>query len=103
MQDTVALVVLAAISLVLYFLPSMLAFHTRHKKVGWILLLNLLAGWTILGWGLAFVWGEQICRRRAEVMARKHAARETFRGRYKTSIRPEDRQEKLPIHIPAPR
>ncbi len=89
MQGTVALVVGVGVVLVLYFVPSILAFHTKHKKAGWILLLNLLAGWTMLGWGVAFVWAEQVCRRRAEAKARKHAARGTF-GRYETSARQDD-------------
>ena len=76
MQNTVALVVGAAIVLVLYFVPSIVALYRKHENAGWIFLLNLLAGWTLLGWGVAFVWAEEVgvsqVAPRAEV--RKHAA-----------------------------
>ena len=58
MQNTVVLVVGAAIVLVLYLVPSIDAIYRKHPKAGWIILMNLLAGWTLLGWGVAFVWAE---------------------------------------------
>lgn len=59
MKDTLALVIGATIVLVLYFVPSIVAFVRKHEKAGWIFLLNLLAGWTMLGWGVALVWAEE--------------------------------------------
>ncbi len=59
MQNTVALVVGAAIVLVLYLVPSIDAIYRKHPKAGRIVLLNLLAGWTLLGWAVAFVWAEE--------------------------------------------
>lgn len=47
---TVALV----ISVVIYFLPSVVGNHKRNKWA--IFTLNLLAGWTIVGWVVAMVW-----------------------------------------------
>ena len=42
------------VSLFLYFLPAYLA---RHKPdFTSILLLNLLAGWTFVGWIIALIW-----------------------------------------------
>jgi len=42
----------------LYFLPSLLAlFRKRFKKV---LPVNLLLGWTIIGWIVAFVWAASV-------------------------------------------
>jgi hypothetical protein len=42
------------LSAILYFLPTILA---RHKAdfMG-IFLLNLLAGWTVIGWFIALIW-----------------------------------------------
>jgi hypothetical protein len=60
MQNTVASVVGAAIVLVLYLVPSIDAIYRKHPKTGWIVLLNLLAGWTLLGWAMAFVWAEGV-------------------------------------------
>ena len=39
-----------------YFLPSVLAAVRHHHNTGAILLLNVLAGWTIIGWIIALVW-----------------------------------------------
>jgi hypothetical protein len=42
--------------LVVYFLPSVIAGGRGHKNYNAILLLNLLLGWTLLGWIVALVW-----------------------------------------------
>jgi|SRR5277367_793125 len=42
------------ISLFLYFLPAFLARDKPNFTA--ILLLNLLAGWTVIGWIIALVW-----------------------------------------------
>lgn len=34
----------------IYFIPSTIAYHRRHHRYGTILLLNLVFGWTGLGW-----------------------------------------------------
>ncbi len=39
-----------------YLLPSVVAASTRHRHVGAIIALNVLLGWTIVGWLIAFVW-----------------------------------------------
>ncbi len=41
---------------VVYFLPSIVARYRGHMSAGAIFALNLLAGWTALGWLIAFVW-----------------------------------------------
>ena len=46
----------AALSLAVYVLPSIVA-GSRHKRnPGAIVALNLLAGWTVVGWVAALVW-----------------------------------------------
>jgi hypothetical protein len=42
------------IVILLYFLPSCLAHES--KNFGQILVLNLLLGWTIIGWIVALIW-----------------------------------------------
>ena len=42
------------ISLLLYFLPAYLARHKSNFTA--IFLVNLLAGWTFIGWIIALVW-----------------------------------------------
>jgi hypothetical protein len=39
---------------VLYFLPAIIAHNKRDSSK--ILLVNLLFGWTVIGWCIAFVW-----------------------------------------------
>ena len=42
------------ISLLLYFLPAILG---RHKRdAAGIFLVNLLFGWTVIGWVIALIW-----------------------------------------------
>ena len=40
----------------LYELPAVVAYNKSHPQCVAILLLNILAGWTIVGWVLALVW-----------------------------------------------
>jgi hypothetical protein len=40
----------------LYFIPTVIAVSRKHRNVAGIFFLNLLLGWTILGWIGAFVW-----------------------------------------------
>jgi hypothetical protein len=49
-------IVLAAISLAIYFLPTYIAVKRHHKNILAILVLNLLLGWTFLGWVVSLVW-----------------------------------------------
>ena len=42
--------------LYLYFLPTIIAHHYDNENTIWIFLLNLVTGWTCLGWLLAFFW-----------------------------------------------
>jgi Superinfection immunity protein len=39
-----------------YFIPALNAWSRNHHNSGAILVLNLLLGWTVLGWVAALVW-----------------------------------------------
>lgn len=39
-----------------YFLPSYIAGIRKHKHFKPILLINILTGWTFLGWAAALIW-----------------------------------------------
>lgn len=41
----------------LYFLPAIVAYSRKKRNAGAILALNILLGWTLLGWIVALVWG----------------------------------------------
>ena len=43
-----------AFSILLYFLPAIIGRH-KHDAAG-IFLVNLLFGWTVIGWILALIW-----------------------------------------------
>lgn len=47
--------VMIVVGILLYLLPSMLAFQRSRHRRGLIVLINLLLGWTILGWIAAMV------------------------------------------------
>lgn len=42
--------------ILIYFVPALIAILINHKKVAAICILNLLLGWTIIGWVVALVW-----------------------------------------------
>lgn len=59
MGEVVALVfilVLIFLSLILYFLPALIAWYNNDKNTIWIFVLTLITGWTSLGWILALFW-----------------------------------------------
>lgn len=39
-----------------YFLPWIIASRRDHHQVGAIAAVNILLGWTFLGWVVAFIW-----------------------------------------------
>ncbi len=50
------LLMLAVLGIGLYLLPWIVATNRGHRNSGAILVLNLLLGWTFLGWVMALVW-----------------------------------------------
>jgi len=52
----ILVIVLVVGGIVLYFLPSIIAYKRGHVNSGIILLINFLLGWTFLGWAGCLVW-----------------------------------------------
>jgi hypothetical protein len=48
------LIIPVVLALALYFLPTMIGL--RKRNAGAIFALNLLLGWTLIGWIVALVW-----------------------------------------------
>lgn len=42
--------------LVLYFVPTILAVNRDHPNMATICGLNILTGWTLIGWVVTLVW-----------------------------------------------
>ena len=51
-----AAIVQAVLALGFYFSPTLLAMRQRHRYRGAIFAINLLAGWTIIGWAGTLIW-----------------------------------------------
>jgi hypothetical protein len=51
-----AVFLVVALSLAVYFIPAIVAFERLHYNRGAIFVLNLFLGWTLLGWVAALVW-----------------------------------------------
>lgn len=47
---------MALVALALYFIPALVAGYGEHPQRTAIFVLNLLLGWTLVGWVLALVW-----------------------------------------------
>lgn len=39
-----------------YFTPTFVASYTNHRQARAIFVLNLLLGWTFIGWAAALIW-----------------------------------------------
>jgi hypothetical protein len=49
-------VAMMILPVLVYFLPALIAWRRRHPNTGTIVLLNLLLGWTMLGWIALLMW-----------------------------------------------
>jgi hypothetical protein len=47
------------IGLLVYLIPSLVAFHREHENKAGILIVNFLAGWTIVGWIYCLIWSKR--------------------------------------------
>lgn len=54
-MDT-ALILILVIMALIYFAPAIIAGGSRHPQTTAIFVLNLLFGWTLIGWGIALIW-----------------------------------------------
>lgn len=50
------LLVIGVIGLLFYLLPTFIAGMRGHQNTAAIVVLNLLLGWTFIGWVVALVW-----------------------------------------------
>ena len=48
--------ILFLLALVFYFLPTVIATSNKHKNAAAIFVVNLLLGWSLIGWVVALAW-----------------------------------------------
>jgi len=52
------------VGLVFYFLPTIVAAVRASSRFGWVLLVNFLLGWSLVGWVVALVMALAVPRSR---------------------------------------
>jgi len=53
---------------VLYFAPAIIAHHRRHESSTAIFVVNLLLGWSVIGWIVCFAWASSGNSRRIVIL-----------------------------------
>jgi len=49
-------ILLLAVAITIYFTPLFVAVRRNHPNTPAIVAVNLLLGWTFIGWVIAYVW-----------------------------------------------
>lgn len=55
-MDVVILLFFIGLVIFAYLLPSFVALHRKHVNTTAICVLNILVGWSFIGWVAALVW-----------------------------------------------
>jgi hypothetical protein len=53
---TIFVILFLIASILAYFIPTIVAYSREHHNKFPIFLVNLLFGWTFVGWAVALVW-----------------------------------------------
>ena len=64
-----------ALMIISYWLPTLLAFHWRHRNRMAILIVNFCFGWTVVGWIVTLIWAcndDRDAPPRAQLQARSY-------------------------------
>ena len=56
MITTLLLLIVTIISVVIYFIPTIIAHHKQKVDFNMIFLLNLILGWSVIGWTSSLIW-----------------------------------------------
>lgn len=56
MFDNTTFVILLALVLILYLLPTLVAYGREHLRRHDVAIVNVLIGWTLIGWIVVFLW-----------------------------------------------
>lgn len=55
-MEAISMFAMLAVAVIVYFLPLIIASQKKHPSAVAIAALNVLAGWTLIGWLFALVW-----------------------------------------------
>jgi len=58
------MLVFAVVGLGVYFVPTIVAVARKHEQTGLVFLVNVLAGWSGIGWILTLLWAAGVFGRR---------------------------------------
>jgi uncharacterized membrane protein len=56
MLDNTTTIIMLIFVVVIYMLPTLLAFGREHPRRNDIAVINILLGWTLIGWLAVFLW-----------------------------------------------
>ena len=56
MYDSTTVVLIMMLVLLIYLLPTLVAYGREHRRRGDIAIVNILLGWTLIGWFFVFFW-----------------------------------------------
>ena len=56
MGDSTTTVILLGLIAILYLLPTLIAFGREHPSRQNVAILNIILGWTLIGWIAVFLW-----------------------------------------------
>jgi hypothetical protein len=65
MQDFFIFIVVA----IIYMFPTAIAYQRGHQSQGWVAALNILLGWSLIGWVIALIWSCSAVSRPARASA----------------------------------
>lgn len=43
-----------------YFVPSFIAWKRIRRRFVWLFIVNLLIGWTVVGWMIVLIWASEM-------------------------------------------
>ena len=55
-QAAIGILTALSVAFTVYFLPSLIVCFVPHREATGIFVLNLVTGWTLVGWVLALLW-----------------------------------------------
>jgi hypothetical protein len=56
MLDSTETIIMLLLSVLIYLLPTLIAFGREHPRRQDIAVVNILLGWTLIGWIAVFLW-----------------------------------------------